>query len=127
MVTQAVTVGMVLYGDFSAVLAVDMLLYCLSLLLEIASILQLRYTEPDMPRALRIPFDGFLLALFFLPSVAVCIFIFAAGKPEDWVITGCFVVAGLFLTLLNESSKRRYPEMYKGEPDDWILNRKCGT
>jgi hypothetical protein len=41
---------MVWYGDFKAVLGVDMLIYCLNLLLEIASLFHLRHIEPNTER-----------------------------------------------------------------------------
>lgn len=48
--TQIVTVFMVCFGSFEAVLGVDMLLYCLNLLLEIASLIRLRHIEAEMSR-----------------------------------------------------------------------------
>jgi hypothetical protein len=114
MVTQAVTLSMVLYGDFSAVLAVDMLLYCLSLLLEIASIMHLRQSQPDLERAYKIPADGFLLFLFFVPSIAICFIVFASGSLQDWGVTGIFLLAGVALIWLIEWSQDHYPDSYTG-------------
>ena len=95
-------------------LAVDMLLYCLSLLLEIASIMHLRQSQPDLERAYKIPADGFLLFLFFVPSIAICFIVFASGSLQDWVVTAIFLLAGVALIWLIEWSQENYPESYTG-------------
>jgi amino acid transporter len=113
-VTQLVTVGMVLYGDFEAVLAVDMLLYTSSLLLEIASTIYLRHSEPDLDRPYRIPCDGVLLYLFFAPSVAIVFFGFAMAEFRDLLVTAIFIIVGLVLVQVVDYCRRRRPDWFTG-------------
>uniref|UniRef100_A0A6U4JRF5 Amino acid permease/ SLC12A domain-containing protein n=1 Tax=Hemiselmis andersenii TaxID=464988 RepID=A0A6U4JRF5_HEMAN len=114
-ITQLVTVGMVLYGDFEAVLAVDMLLYTASLLLEIASTIYLRHTEPDLERPYRIPCDGALLCLFFMPSVAIVFFGYAMAEFHDLLVTAIFIILGLILVEMLRRCKQHRPAWFAGD------------
>ena len=53
--------------SFKTILGVDIDLYCMALLIEIASFIRLRYTQPDRPRQYRVPVEGTIMTISRLP------------------------------------------------------------
>eukprot|EP00281_Chroomonas_sp_CCMP1168_P031931 CAMPEP_0206245394 /NCGR_PEP_ID=MMETSP0047_2-20121206/18673_1 /ASSEMBLY_ACC=CAM_ASM_000192 /TAXON_ID=195065 /ORGANISM="Chroomonas mesostigmatica_cf, Strain CCMP1168" /LENGTH=480 /DNA_ID=CAMNT_0053670689 /DNA_START=86 /DNA_END=1529 /DNA_ORIENTATION=- len=113
-VTQAVTIAMVFFGDFQAVLGVDMLLYCLNLLLEIASLIHLRNLEPDTPRPYRIPADGVLLWLVFLPSIILSIYVVVTSGVVELLVAAVLIGIGAVTIYLVSLAQQQAPTIFAG-------------
>jgi len=64
---------------FKTILGVDIDLYCLALLLEIASFIRLRYTQPERPREYRVPVEGVWMWLLFFPMAVITV-----SSEEGW-------------------------------------------
>jgi amino acid transporter len=87
-------------------LALDVLLYGLSLLLEFAALIALRIREPALPRPFRIP-GGIIVAglLGLLPAILIGLGIYDQAQqwdldPDDWVAPGWALVLGAGVTVL---------------------------
>mmetsp|Transcript_61783 Transcript_61783/g.145644 ORF Transcript_61783/g.145644 Transcript_61783/m.145644 type:complete len:588 (-) Transcript_61783:396-2159(-) len=92
-----VTTLMVCADNFSAVLGVDILLYGLVLLTEIAAFLKLRWEYPELERGYKIPLEGFWVLLFFLPCVGLCFIIVAATPWDSMAVAAVFIAVGFLL------------------------------
>ncbi|EKX43316.1 hypothetical protein GUITHDRAFT_49465, partial [Guillardia theta CCMP2712] len=68
--SSLVTVIMVMLDSFSVVLSIDMMLYSMVLMIEIAAFIKLRYSFPDLQRGYKIPISGPWLFIFFTPVIA---------------------------------------------------------
>ena len=99
--------------SFTVILTVDMNLYCLALLLEIAALFRLRSTDPGRDRPFRIPAEGVWLYLLYLPCVVVCLFgVFWAAWSVLFLSMGLLVV-GVLLVFLLEFVRDNNPEWFR--------------
>ena len=117
MLSSAVTVVFVCMSDFSSVLGVDMLLYAAILTVEIGSLWVLRWnTSPTERRQMggyRIPIGGPLLALFFLPCLAVCGYILWVTPSASFVVAAFMVYIGLCVFVGVYLLRRSYPDYFQ--------------
>ena len=98
--------------SFKSILSVDMNLYCIALLLEMASFIRLRYTQPDRQRDYRVPLNGLLMCLMFVPMAIITIAaILLAGWIELLYSFG-FFVAGIVIILLLRLMRTYRPQWF---------------
>lgn len=85
-VAVVVPVVMIFIGSFESILAVDMIFYSLSLLLEIASLIYLRIQRPDMHRGYKIPLGEAGLIAMFTPTALLCLYIVLTAKFDQLIV-----------------------------------------
>lgn len=105
--TMFVTLPVMSLQTFGAILGVEMVMYCLSLLLEISSLLRLRYiteeVEFDRAGTYMIPFTGIWFPLFYLPSILICFYVIWTSSRIVWIFSGIMVSTGMiFIILINK-------------------------
>ena len=118
LLTLFVTCPVMTLQTFSAILGVEMVFYCSSLLLEIASLFRLRYISRDDPidedNMYNIPLRGIWLYLFYTPSILLCGFvIFTAGRSV-LIISGGMIAFGSCLILVLGKFKVALPHWFCG-------------
>lgn len=86
---------MVFLSDFSAILGVDMLLYCALLMIEIASFVCLRVYHPEIRRAFAVPIKGLWLIPFFLPCVGVSAYVAYVTPSASFAAAGVMILVGM--------------------------------
>ena len=97
---------------FDTILGVDMVLYCMALLLEIAAFLRLRFSKPHWDRPYKVPAEGLLLCLLYVPmAVITCAGIVLGGWKETLVAVG-FLLAGLALVMLLHRARSYCPAWF---------------
>ncbi|HEX4946225.1 MAG TPA: APC family permease [Blastocatellia bacterium] len=85
--------------SFKKLVVINVLIYTMSLLLEFAALIRLRFTRPDLERPFKIPggMPGVLMALFSLLLFALaCIVFTITGEDDSW--QQIILVIGLLLT-----------------------------
>lgn len=88
--------------SFREILVADNLLYSLCLLLELAAMVKLRVSRPNMTRPFRIPTStAGVVCLVACPS-ALCLFIMYSAGAQVWGLAVCVVLAGCGVFFINE-------------------------
>ena len=115
--SSAVTVVFVCMSDFTAVLGVDMLLYAAVLTVEICSLWVLRFANRreagHLGEGFRIPLGGPFLALFFLPCLTVCGYIFYVTPSASFIVAGFMVYIGVCIFVSVYLLRRSYPDYFQ--------------
>jgi amino acid transporter len=120
LVTLLVTCPMMTLHTFSAILGVEMVFYCLSLLLEISSLLRLRHisdynrVQPSASEAYTIPFKMPGLFLFYLPSTILCFYVVLTSDWKVLIISGGMVLLGAVLILFIGFLQWSRPDWFAG-------------
>jgi len=113
-VTLVITCSMMPLGSFTAILGIDMSLYCAALLLEIAALIKLRYDQPDLPRAFRIPAEGFWLWMMFLPAFVVSAWAMCLGGWQVRAFALGLLGGGALIIFLVNYLRGAYPSWFSG-------------
>ena len=100
-------------GSFKIILGVDIDLYCIALLLEIAAFLYLRYSQPNRPRDFRVPVDGAWLWLMYLPMVVITVLGIAMGGFVEIMVSLSFVTAGILVILALHLIRTHRPQWFE--------------
>jgi amino acid transporter len=114
--TMLMTLPIMSLRTFGAILGVEMVLYCLSLLLEISSLLRLRYIteeeEFDRTGTYMIPFGGILFPLFYLPSILICFYVIATASETVWKFSVIMVAIGAVLIIFLNKLETWQPYLF---------------
>lgn len=98
--------------QFKTILGVDMVLYCVALLLEIAAFLRLRFSQPHLDRAFRIPVEGAWLLLLYLPMTLITAAGVILGGWTELVVAAAFVGVGAMLIAALSWVRERRPDWF---------------
>ncbi|CAM9138038.1 unnamed protein product, partial [Ectocarpus fasciculatus] len=113
MVTMLVTLPVMSLQTFGAILGVEMVVYCLSLLLEISSLLRLRYIsdeeEFDRKATYMIPVSGALFPMVYVPSICMCIFVIVRSTETVLLFSSVMVGIGAILILFTGKLEKWKP------------------
>lgn len=104
--------------DFDLIVSLYLVSRIINLWLLYATLVRLRFSEPDTPRPFQIPGGVPFLVLLGIPTVIISIFAMAFASWQIWVISGvseAVIVLAYFLRLL---MLRHWPEpdVLFGEP-----------
>mmetsp|Transcript_71878 Transcript_71878/g.150177 ORF Transcript_71878/g.150177 Transcript_71878/m.150177 type:complete len:479 (+) Transcript_71878:165-1601(+) len=113
-ITLLITCVMMPLGSFKSILGIDMALYCIALILEIAALVRLRYSQPDLERAYRIPVEGVWLWLLFIPAALISLWMVFQGEWVVQVFSVGLVVAGALIIVLLNFLRSSYPDWFTG-------------
>lgn len=114
LVTCGITCAMMPLGSFSAILGIDMSLYCAALLLEMGALIKLRYDQPDLERPYRIPVEGFWLWLLFLPAIVISTWCMFLGGWEVQLFALGLLIGGALIILVLGYLRTNYPQWFEG-------------
>lgn len=116
LVTMLVTLPVMSLQTFGAILGVEMVIYCLSLLLEISSLLKLRYIseedEFDRKATYMIPFSGILFPMVFMPSIAICLYVIVMASETVMKFSFIMVATGIVLIILTRALEQWKPHLF---------------
>jgi amino acid transporter len=103
---------------FDKLLLMDTILYGLSLMLEFAALIALRVSEPNLPRAYKVP-GGLAgcIAITLAPTAIMCLAFYSGlsddGAKKGMIVAGITVVAGVILYFvaiaINPRARAPYP------------------
>uniref|UniRef100_A0A7S1EF27 Amino acid permease/ SLC12A domain-containing protein n=1 Tax=Hemiselmis andersenii TaxID=464988 RepID=A0A7S1EF27_HEMAN len=103
-------VTVLLHMPFTAILQCENFLYSLQLLIEIAALIKLRYSHPDLPRPFKIPLGTKpLIAVMMMPA-GLCILQLVTSEHQTILLSGVIVAIGGVLGVIN--SRIRDPHKY---------------
>ena len=80
---------------FAQLVAISMLFYGLTTLMEILALLRLRAREPLTPRPFRIPLGRAALSLACVPPMLLCVLLVLLAPLEAWVLFAVTSVVGV--------------------------------
>mmetsp|Transcript_27085 Transcript_27085/g.55143 ORF Transcript_27085/g.55143 Transcript_27085/m.55143 type:complete len:456 (+) Transcript_27085:120-1487(+) len=90
---------------FQEILVCDNFLYAICLLLELASVVKLRMSHPDLERPFRIPLSTLPLALLMLIPASFCFFILFTSTARVLCVAGGIALIGVIIFFLNSLCK----------------------
>jgi len=85
---------------FHEILICDNFLYCICLLMELAALVQLRRTHPELPRPFRIPLGTLPLSFMCLLPACFCFFVLLTSSARVILAASLVVGAGMCLYLV---------------------------
>lgn len=116
LMTMMVTLPVMSLQTFGAILGVEMVVYCLSLLLEIGSLLKLRYIteeeEFDRIGTYMIPCAGYLFPLLYIPSILICLYVILMSSWTVLIFSVAMIAIGIFLLILTYALEKFKPELF---------------
>jgi amino acid transporter len=118
LLTLFVTCPVMTLQSFGAILGVEMVFYCASLLLEISSLFLLRHrhrNDPIDPETMyHIPLRGMWLYLFYTPSILLCLYVILTASKSVLLISGSMIAAGVCLIIALDRCKKNRPDWFSG-------------
>ncbi|EKX35162.1 hypothetical protein GUITHDRAFT_146664, partial [Guillardia theta CCMP2712] len=82
---------------FHEILICDNLLYCICLLMELAALVQLRVTHPELPRPFKIPLKIVPLAIMCILPASFCCFVLFTSSVK--IILAALLLVGVGVIL----------------------------
>lgn len=104
-------------GDFKSILAVDMLFYSLSLLLEISALIYLRVKAPNLQCSWKIPLDVTGLAAMFTPTILICLYVIFSASLKDFIVAVVILAVCILLLLGGYLLKGSNPGLFHASQD----------
>jgi amino acid transporter len=104
-------------GDFKSILAVDMLFYSLSLLLEISALIYLRVKAPNLQSSWKIPLDVTGLAAMFTPTILICLYVIFSASLKDLIVAVVILAVCILLLLGGYLLKGSNPGLFHASQD----------
>jgi len=101
--------------DFRKLVVLDVLLYCIALLLEFAALIRLRRRRPDLERPFKIPggWPGLTLAACGVTAFALaCLTFTLVGREESWkqvAIVAAMLLTGPLAFFVGKKAHRSFP------------------